>query len=120
MPAPLHIVQRAASGVVIYELHGRLVLDDGDEVLRDRVASLIKDGPLALLVDLRNVSYIDSAGVGVLVEAYLRFVRRGGQLKVLMPSEHVRRVLHITRLDTVLEIFDDEPTALRTFDRVNA
>jgi anti-sigma B factor antagonist len=120
MSALLHIVQRSVSGVVIYELHGRLVLDDGDELLRGRVASLIKDGPLALLVDLRDVSYIDSAGVGVLVEGYLRFMRRGGQLKLLAPSDHVRHVLHITRLDTVLEVFEDESTALRTFDRVSA
>lgn len=118
MSAPLHITQRSVAGVIIFELHGRLIFEEGDEVLRECVASLIKTGPLSLLLDLRNVGYMDSAGIGAVVEAYLRLTRRGGQLKLLAPSDHVRRVLDITRLSTVLDIYDDEGAALRTFDTI--
>ena len=118
MSAPLHITQRSAAGVIVFELHGRLVFEDGDEVFRECVGSLIKTGPLALLVDLRDVSYMDSAGIGALVEGYLRVSRRGGQLKLLCPSACVQKVLDITRLSTVLDIYTDEATALRAFDHV--
>lgn len=120
MSAPLHITQRSAAGVIVFELHGRLVFEDGDEIFRECVASLIKTGPLALLVDLRDVSYMDSAGIGALVEGYLRLSRRGGQLKLLCPSACARKVLDITRLSTVLEIYEDEPAALRAFEHVAA
>jgi anti-sigma B factor antagonist len=120
MSAPLHITQRSAGGTIIFELHGRLIFEDGDEVLRDCIRSLIKTGPLSLLVDLQDVSYMDSAGIGALVEGYLRLTRRGGEMKLLRPSDHVRRVLDITRLSTVLDIYDDEAIALRTFNHVPA
>lgn len=115
MSAPLHIAQRSAGGVVIFELHGRLVYEEGDEVLRDCVSSLIRTGPRSLLVDLQDVNYVDSAGIGAIVEAYLKLTRRGGELKLLAPSDHVRHVLDITRLTTILEVYDEEAAALRTF-----
>ncbi len=120
MSAPLHITQRSSAGVIIFELHGRLVFEDGDEVFRECVNSLIKTGPLSLLVDLHDVGYMDSAGIGALVEGYLRLTRRGGEMRLLSPSDHVKRVLDITRLSTVLEVFDNEPVALRAFEHAPA
>ena len=64
---------------------------------------------------MSRVSYVDSGGIGSLVEMYLHLVRRGGQLKILRPSASSRRVLQITQLDTVLEIFDEEEQAIRSF-----
>lgn len=116
MSSPLHVTQRSAAGVVVLELHGRIVLEDGDQALRDAADRAIEAGRLSVLIDLHDVSYIDSAGIGAVVEAYLRLTHRGGQCKLLQPSPHVRRVLDITRLSTVIETFDDEAAALATFD----
>jgi anti-sigma B factor antagonist len=120
MPAPLNVTQRMANGVAILELHGRLVFEDGDERLRSAVNDLIVAGQLAVLIDLHDVSYMDSAGIGAVVEAFLRLTHRGGQCRILRPSKCVQRVLDITRLSTVIDTFTDEAAALRTYDRVHA
>lgn len=116
MESPLRITQRTADNVVILDVSGRLVFSGGDEsVLRNEVAALIGAGERRLLVDLSNVSYIDSGGVGSLVTAYLHTVRRGGQLKVVCPNDRVCRVLQITHLNSVLDVFDTEAQALNSF-----
>jgi anti-anti-sigma factor len=119
MSSPLHVTQRFAAGIAILELHGRLVFEDGDESLRDAADALIQAGRLAVLIDLHDVSYMDSAGIGAIIEVYLRLTRRGGQCKLLRPSHVVKRVLDITRLSTVIETFDDEAAALRTYDHAH-
>jgi anti-sigma B factor antagonist len=120
MPSPLHVTQRLAGNVVVLELHGRIVLEDGDQALRDAVDAAIRATRLAVLVDLHDVSYIDSAGIGAVVEVYLRLTQRGGECKLLRPSPHVQRVLDITRLSTVIETFGDEAAALGTFAPAHA
>jgi anti-sigma B factor antagonist len=120
MSSPLHVTQRLAGGVVILELHGRVVLEDGDQALRDAADTAIAANRMAVLVDLHDVSYIDSAGIGAVVEVYLRVTQRGGQCKLLRPSPHVQRVLDITRMSTVIETFADEGAAIRTFDHAHA
>ena len=115
MSAPLQIAQRVASGIAVFELSGHLVIDEGDRMFRDQVKAFAGAGGRRLIVDLSRVSYVDSGGIGSLVEMYLHLVRRGGQLKILRPSPSSRRVLQITQLDTVLEIFDDEEEAIRSF-----
>jgi anti-sigma B factor antagonist len=116
MDSPLRITQRTADNVIILDVSGRLVFSGGDEsVLRNEVAALIGAGERRLLVDLSNVSYIDSGGVGSLVTAYLHTVRRGGQLKVVCPNDRVCRVLQITHLNSVLDVFDTEAQALKSF-----
>ena len=120
MPSPLHVTQRTAAGVLILELHGRIVLEDGDQALRDAADEAIRGDRMAVLVDLHDVSYIDSAGIGAVVEVYLRLTHRGGQCKLLRPSPHVQRVLDITRLSTVIGTFDDEAAALATFAHAHA
>jgi anti-sigma B factor antagonist len=116
MSAPLHVPQRVASGVTILELHGRLVVDESDRVLSDHVTALVMAGTRSLLLDLRNVTYMDSGGVGALFTVYLHVVRRGGQLKLLCPTERACRVLRVTHLLDVFEVFDSEEQALRSFE----
>lgn len=118
MDSPLRITQRtAAPGVTVIEVAGRLVFSGGEEsLLRNEVAARVGAGDRRLLVDLSHVSYIDSGGVGSLVTAYLHTVRRGGQLKLVCPNERVCRVLTITHLSSVLDVFDTEAEALSSFD----
>jgi anti-sigma B factor antagonist len=115
MLAPLSIVQRVTSDATILELHGRLVLDESDRLLTDHVTALVTADARRLLLDLRNVTYMDSGGVGVLFAVYLHVVRRGGQLKLLCPTERSCRVLRVTHLIDMFEVFDDEEQALRSF-----
>ena len=117
MDAPLQITQRTAADVVILMVSGRLIFSSGDEsVLRNEVAALVGAGERKLLVDLTRATHVDSGGVGSLVTAYLHTIRRGGQLKVVCPNERVCRVLKITHLDAVLDVFEDEAEALRSFE----
>ena len=119
MSAPLHVTRRIADGVAVLELHGRLVLEDGDENLRNAVDELIQAGRLDVLMDLHDVTYMDSAGIGAVVETYLRLTHRGGACKLLRPSARVQKVLEITRLSTIIQTFDDEAAALRTYDHTH-
>ena len=117
MESPLRIAQRTVEGVVILDVSGRLIFSGEEEsLLRNEVAGLVGAGERKLLVDLSQVSYIDSGGVGSLVTAYLHTLRRGGQLKVVCPNDRVCHVLKITHLTSVLDVFDNEAQALRSFD----
>ena len=118
MDSPLRITQRsAAAGVTVLDVSGHLVFSGGEEsVLRNEVAARIGAGDRRLLVDLSNVTYIDSGGVGSLVTAYLHTIRRGGQLKLVCPNDRVCRVLKITHLTSVLDVFETEAAALSSFD----
>jgi anti-sigma B factor antagonist len=101
--------------VTILRLAGRLELDDGDFVLRDHVNRLVEEGRVNVVMDMKDVTRVDSAGIGVLVGKYLSVKRRGGAIKLLRITERTRRLLHITRLDTVFEMFDDEAAAVQSF-----
>lgn len=115
MATCLEIAERDAQSVTILELAGRLIVDEGDRAFSDRVESLIRAGRTYLLVDLRNVTYIDSGGVGVLVSKYLTAQRHGGHLKLLCLSTRTCRVLRIAGLLDVFEVFDREEDALKSF-----
>lgn len=114
MSVPLQLAERSAGDIVILELHGHLVVDEGDRALRERVRALAAGGRRSILVDLGDVSYVDSGGIGTLVQLYNELVDQGGQLKLLHPSPHSGRVLQITHLTSVFEIFEDEAEALRS------
>ena len=113
MPPPLHITERVVGGVYIFALSGALVFDEGTQMLRGVLRNAVAGGARACLLDLEQITYLDSGGVGALVEMYRHVTRRGGQLKMLRPSICARRVLGITHLTAVFDIFDDEPDALR-------
>jgi anti-sigma B factor antagonist len=114
MSVPLRLVEKTAGDVVVLQLHGHLVFDEGDRVLRDRVHALAREGRTSIVVDLSDVSYIDSGGIGALVQLYTELTARGGRLKLLHPSWASARVLQITHLTSVFEIFDDEAAALES------
>jgi anti-sigma B factor antagonist len=107
---------RQVGKVTILEPSGRLMIgataDDLDQTLQEIIAR----GSLALLLDCSQISFIDSQGIKVLVRCAISTERRGGKVKLLRLSPQARRVLEITRLLTVFESFEDETTALRSFD----
>ena len=111
----LRIVERVADGITIVDLSGRLVLDQGDSAFRDYIAALVNGGRKQIVVNLKDVTYIDSAGVGVLVAKMLSVRRIGGDMKLLNLTARSTRVMTITKLLTVFEAFDDEQEAIRSF-----
>ena len=113
----LNITERQVGDVTVLELQGRLELDDGDTVLRDTVNRLVEQGRIQLVLDLTAVTRLDSAGIGMLVGKYLTVRKRGGTIKLLHLTDRTSRLLHITKLESVFEIFSDEGAALRSFAR---
>jgi anti-sigma B factor antagonist len=106
---------RLVGGVTIVDLSGRIVLGDGSTALRDLVRNLISEGNKKILLNLRNVDYIDSSGLGELVSAFTSMRSGGGALKLLNLSKRVQALLQITKLYTVFDITDDEATSLKSF-----
>jgi anti-sigma B factor antagonist len=115
MTAPLKITERHVGPVAVLELSGRLVADEGACLCLQQVSLLVIAGWLNVLVDLRNVSYIDSGGVGSLVASFVHVSKRGGRLKILSPSARASHVLDISGLVDVFEVFASEEEALRSF-----
>lgn len=109
------IEERPVGDVTVLTLKGRLVLDDGDDSLRERVERLIAAGRVRLLLDMAAVDYVDSAGVGVLVAKYLSVRRRGGDLRFVHLSPRVMHVMEIAHLLTIFQSFDNEQAALGSF-----
>ncbi len=114
MSVPLRIVNRQVGDVVVLQLHGHLVADESDRALREHVHALALEGRTAVLLDLEDVSYIDSGGIGGLVQLYNELTARGGHLKLVHPSRCSTRVLQITHLSSVFEIYETEDEALRS------
>jgi anti-sigma B factor antagonist len=106
---------RLVGGVTIVDLSGRIVLGDGSAALRDLVRNLISEGNKKILLNLRNVDYIDSSGLGELVSAFTSVRSGGGALKLLNLTKRVQALLQITKLSTVFDITDDEAASLRSF-----
>jgi len=109
------IAERSVGPVTILALSGRLVLDDGDALLRQRVDDLVARGQLKIIADLTALDYVDSAGIGILIAKYLSVRRRGGDLKLLRLSSRTHHALEITHLLTVFEAFESEEDAVRSF-----
>jgi anti-sigma B factor antagonist len=111
------IQERRVGSVTILALRGRLVLDDGDALLREHVDNLVSGGRVRLIADLTDLDYVDSAGIGVLIAKYLSLRRKGGDLKLLRLSSRTHHALEITHLLTVFETFETEEDAVRSFPR---
>ena len=111
----LSITERVVGDVTVLQLSGRLVFFEGDAMLRQQVDDLVRQGRLKILLDLGAVTYIDSAGIGMMIAKYLSVRRKGGDLKLLHLTARGLLVMTITRLLTVFEIFDSEEAALRSF-----
>jgi anti-sigma B factor antagonist len=114
MSTSLVITQRTIGRVTIVVLSGALLYDDeGERLFRDQITALVASGDKQILIDLNQVTHMDSGSVGTLVAVHLHTLKRGGSIKLLNPSERVTRVLHITRLESIFDIFPTEAEALR-------
>jgi anti-sigma B factor antagonist len=106
---------RTARNVSIVDLKGRITLGDGSGILRETVKGLVAKGERNILLNLAEVSYIDSAGLGELVGSYATLANQGGRMKLLHAQKRVQDVLQITKLYTVFEAFADEDAAVASF-----
>src|SRR5262245_8600388 len=111
----LEIKTRAVDEVTVLDLSGNLVSGLGLESLRPRIDQLVAEQRLNVLLNAKEVSVIDSAGVGDLVASFTLLKKRGGSLKVASPSKIVREVLQIARLPTIIGVYDTEEEALKSF-----
>ena len=113
----LAIEERHVDDVVVLSLRGEMSLDDGELKFGRLVDGLLNKGQRKILVDLAGVTYIDSAGVGMMVFEWKAVHARGGALKLLSLTGHGQRLLAMVKLFSVFEIFEDEALALRSFAR---
>ena len=105
---------RRIDDVVIMDLSGRITIGEGTLVLRGQIHRLLDAGDTKFLLNLADVDYIDSSGLGELVSSFTTVRNKGGQLKLLNLTRRVRDLLQITKLLTVFEVFDNETEALKT------
>src|SRR5205809_1173507 len=115
LPMKMTASTRLVGGVTIVDLSGRIVLGEGSAGLRDLLRKLVSEGIKKILLNLRNVDYIDSSGLGELVSAFTSLRSQGGELKLLNLTKRVRALLQITKLLTVFDITDDEATSVKSF-----
>jgi anti-sigma B factor antagonist len=106
---------RQVDGVTIVDLSGRITLGEGSVVLRDLVRDLLGKGSKKILLNLGDVTYIDSSGIGELVSAFTTVRNGGGELKLLNLTKKVHDLLQITKLFTVFDVYNDETTAVRSY-----
>jgi anti-sigma B factor antagonist len=107
---------REVNHVVIVDIDGRITLGEELSKLRDAVRTLISSGEKKIVLNLAQVDYIDSSGVGELVSSFTAVRNAGGELKLLSLTKKVQDVLYVTKLYTVFDIKDDEFTAVKSFD----
>ena len=112
----LHATHRDAGNVTVVDLSGRITLGDGSALLRKTVRGLLDDQRMQILLNLADVDYIDSSGIGELVSGFTAVKNRNGNLKLLHLTKKVRDLLQITKLFTVFDVYTDEGTAVRSFD----
>jgi anti-sigma B factor antagonist len=112
------IEQRAVGSTMVLDVSGKVVLGDGDGLLKETVSGLMKQGLTKVVLNMSAVSYVDSAGLGALVGSSLAAKKQGGVLKLLNPSKRVHDLLAMSRLLQVIEVYDSESQALESFDAV--
>ncbi|HYV07124.1 MAG TPA: STAS domain-containing protein [Blastocatellia bacterium] len=111
----MDIKERVVDGVSVLDLSGKIVLGEGDGQVRDRIKDLLADGQKKILLNLGEVNYIDSAGLGAMISSYTTVKRQGGQLKLVSLTKRIQDLLAITKLITVFETYDTEAEALSSF-----
>ena len=111
----MEIVERTVNDVTVLDLKGKMTLGEGDELLKDKINSLLAAGKKKLLLNLEGVPYIDSAGLGEVVRTYTTVSRQGGSLKLLNLTKRIEDLLSITKLLTVFDTYEDESEAVKSF-----
>ena len=106
---------RQIGDVSVVDVAGRITLGEGSSALRDSVREMVSKGQKKILLNLGEVSYIDSSGIGELVSAFTTVTNGGGQLKLLNLTKRVKDLLQITKLYTVFDVHDSEVSAIRSF-----
>ena len=113
--AQLSIKERQAGDVTILDLSGKITIGEGSVQLREAVRKLLDEGKKKVLLNLGDVSYVDSSGIGELVSSYTTTNNQGGQLKLLNLTKKIQDLLMITKLLTVFQTFDNEQEAVTSF-----
>lgn len=108
---------RQVDGITVLDLSGRITLGEGSVVLRDTIREVLGKGEKKILLNLGDVTYIDSSGIGELVSAFTAVRKEGGELKLLNLTKKVHDLLQITKLYTVFDIKDDEAAAIGSFTK---
>jgi anti-sigma B factor antagonist len=111
----MDIAERTVGDVTVLDLRGKMTLGAGDELLKDKINSMLASGRKKLILNLEGVPYIDSAGLGEIVRTYTTVSRQGGSLKLLNLTKRIEDLLSITKLLTVFETFDTEAEAVKSF-----
>ena len=111
----LAIASREVDGVTVLELSGRITLGEGSVQLRDAIRGLIGKGKKNVLLNMGEVNYIDSSGLGELVSAYTTAKNQQAEVKLLKLTRKVHDLLQLTKLYTVFDIKDDEASAIASF-----
>src|SRR5262245_29080299 len=112
----MELIERVVGDVTVVTLKGRLIFEEVEASLRAAIDGLIAEERYKLVLDLLNVTYIDSAGLGFLVSKYVTLQRLGGDLKLVHLTERSSHVLEITHLVRIFDTFDSESEAIRSFD----
>src|SRR5215471_12173933 len=109
------LTTRQVNEVTVIDVSGRITLGEGSSLLRDELRSLIGSNRRKILLNLADVDYMDSSGIGQLVAAFTTENNQGGQLKLLNLTKRMKELLQMTRVISIFEIFDDEKKAVGTF-----
>ena len=115
----MQIEERSAGDVTILDIKGRMTMGEGDELLKDKINSLLLQGRKKIVLNLGDVPYIDSAGLGEIVRTYTSVSRQNGSLKLVNLTKRITDLLSITKLLTVFETYDSEADAVRSFSSAN-
>ncbi|MBI3653440.1 MAG: STAS domain-containing protein [Acidobacteria bacterium] len=117
MRRPTKIISRQVEAIRIVKITGRLDPGDGPDQLSELVQKFIEEDEINFLLDLRAVTYISSTGVGSLIKCYRAVLKKKGQVKLLSPSQSVKNILAISKLDGVFDIFSEEKEAIASFPK---
>lgn len=111
----MKIVERQVGDVLILDLQGKIMIGEGDDALREAVTRLVDGGRTRIVLNLAEVPYVDSAGLGEIVRCYTTVSRKGGRLKLLNLTKKIKDLLAITKLLTVFETYETEDEAVKSF-----
>ena len=111
----MEIIQRQKGNVVILDIHGQISLGESKEKFARAMDKIFEQPDVNVLVNFESINYLDSTGIGELVGYMNKFVENNRHLKIYRPHERIRKLLKITKLDTIFEIYEDEEEALKSF-----
>ncbi len=106
---------RKVDKLVILDLKGKITIGTGDVMLREHINKVLDQGERNIILNMGEVTYMDSSGVGELISSYTSVTKRGGKLKLLNLTGKIKNLLHITQLITIFEIYDSEAEAVASF-----